>query len=209
MKKNIILIVMMVFSVTISKAQTVTIGTQVWTSKNLDVDKFRNGDPVPQAQTEEEWKEAGENKQPAWCYYDNDPINGRKYGKLYNWYAVNDQRGLAPAGFHIPTTFEWEDLVDFLGGIIDAAKKMKSTSGWHENNGSNEIGFNGLSGGYRNCDYASSTFEEMGNHGFWWSTTDDNTSTKAWTRGINYGYGGVNRGLIRKNTGCSVRCLKD
>jgi uncharacterized protein (TIGR02145 family) len=202
-------IVLLLTGMEVRAQETVTIGKQVWTSKNLDVDKFRNGDPIPQAQTAEEWRKAGDNKQPAWCYYDNDPINGRKYGKLYNWYAVNDQRGLAPAGFHIPTTLEWEDLVDFLGGIIDAAKKMKSTSGWHENNGSNESGFNGLSGGYRYCDFTISTFEKMGDHGYWWSTSDVNMSAEAWTRSINYGYGGVNRELKRKNSGCYVRCLKD
>jgi hypothetical protein len=106
----------------------VKIGTQVWMTKNLNVDKFRNGDPIPQAKTREEWKAAGENKQPAWCYYDNDPANGVKYGKLYNWYAVNDARGLAPAGYHVPSDAEWTILENQLGS--DAGTKMKSTSGW-------------------------------------------------------------------------------
>jgi len=107
----------------------ITIGAQVWMTKNLDVDTFRNGDPIPQAKTFEEWDKADENKQPAWCYYDNDPANGAKYGKLYNWYAVNDSRGLAPVGFHIPTVAEWTKLEDFLGS--DAGTKMKSKSGWN------------------------------------------------------------------------------
>lgn len=109
-------------------AQTVTIGSQVWMTKNLDVSTFRNGDPIPQAKTEEEWKKAGGNRQPAWCYYDNDPANGAKYGKLYNWYAVIDPRGLAPAGYHIPSDAEWTKLKDYLGS--DAGTKMKSKSGW-------------------------------------------------------------------------------
>ena len=112
----------------IVSSQTVTIGTQVWMTKNLNVDKFRNGDPIPQAKTDEEWENAGKNKQPAWCYYDKDPANGAKYGKLYNWYAVNDSRGLSPVGFHIPTDAEWTKLVNFLGS--DAGTKMKSKSGW-------------------------------------------------------------------------------
>ena len=70
--------------------QSVKIGTQVWMTKNLNLDKFRNGDPIPKAETFEQWKKAGDNKQPAWCYYNNDPANGVKYGKLYNWYAVNN-----------------------------------------------------------------------------------------------------------------------
>jgi uncharacterized protein (TIGR02145 family) len=106
----------------------VAIGTQTWTVKNLDVATFRNGDQIPQAKTDEEWKAAGDNKQPAWCYYDNKVANGTKYGKLYNWYAVNDYRGLAPAGWHVPTDAEWKVLIKSLGD--DAGKKMKSTLGW-------------------------------------------------------------------------------
>jgi uncharacterized protein (TIGR02145 family) len=112
-------------------SQTVTIGTQVWMTKNLDVSTFRNGDPIPQAKTKEEWEKAGENQQPAWCYYDNDPANGAKYGKLYNWYAVIDSRGLAPVGYHIPSDAEWTKLTDFLGGKSVAVTKMKSKSGWN------------------------------------------------------------------------------
>ena len=110
--------------------KTVTIGTQVWMTKNLDVSTFRNGDPIPEVKTNEEWLKAGENNQPAWCYYDNNPANGVKYGKLYNWYAVNDPRGLAPVGYHIPTDAEWTILEDFLGD--DEGKKMKTTSGWEK-----------------------------------------------------------------------------
>ena len=122
------LLILLSISTTLSAQETITIGTQVWMTKNLNVDKFRNGDPIPQAKTDEEWKTAGENKQPAWCYYDNDPANGAKYGKLYNWYAVNDARGLAPAGYHVPSDAEWTILENQLGS--DAATKMKSTSGW-------------------------------------------------------------------------------
>lgn len=73
--------------------EEVKIGDQIWMTRNLNVDKFCNGDPIPETKTNEEWIKAGENGKPAWCYYDNDPANGEKYGKLYNWYAVNDPRG--------------------------------------------------------------------------------------------------------------------
>ena len=108
----------------------VTIGKQVWMSENLNVDKFRNGEAIPEAKTEEEWKNAGLKKQPAWCYYNNNPDNGERYGKLYNWYAVNDPRGLAPAGFKVPTDEEWSRLIDFLGGESLAGKSMKSINFW-------------------------------------------------------------------------------
>ena len=130
MKIKILLFISLISISSFSFSQKVTIGTQVWTTKNLDVATFRNGDAIPQAKTDEEWKAAGENKQPAWCYYDNKAANGTKYGKLYNWYAVNDPRGLAPIGYHIPTDDEWTVLSTFLGGEDLAGKKMKSRSGW-------------------------------------------------------------------------------
>lgn len=105
--------------------KTIAIGTQTWMAENLNVDRFRNGDPIPEAKSDAEWKLAGINKQPAWCYYNNDPKNGEKYGKLYNWYAVNDPRGLAPEGYVIPTKENWETLKAFLGD--HGGLKLKST----------------------------------------------------------------------------------
>jgi uncharacterized protein (TIGR02145 family) len=206
MKKNIILLFMMVFSVTILKAQTVTIGKQVWTSKNLDVDKFRNGDPIPEVKNEEEWKKAGENKKPAWCYYDNDPANGAKYGKLYNWYAVIDPRGLAPKGFHIPSDVEWIILTDYLGGQSKAGTKMKSTGGWGDDgNCTNSSGFSGVPGGTRNY---SGIFDAIGEYAYWWSSTQLD-KFNAWYRYLSYNYGFVSSYIGFKGGGFSVRCLRD
>jgi uncharacterized protein (TIGR02145 family) len=112
-----------------ASGQEIKIGPQIWATKNLDVITFRNGDTIPEAKTNEEWKKAGEEGKPAWCYYDNDPENGKKYGKLYNWYAVNDPRGLAPKGWHVPSDAEWIVLIDYLGGEEVAGTKMKSSSG--------------------------------------------------------------------------------
>ena len=107
---------------------TCEIGSQTWVAKNLNVSTFRNGDPIPEAKTKEEWKKAGKNKQPAWCYFENDPSNGTKYGKLYNWHAINDPRGLAPEGWHVSTKSECEDLGTYLSGINSpghVGEKMK------------------------------------------------------------------------------------
>jgi uncharacterized protein (TIGR02145 family) len=109
--------------------KSVKIGPQIWMTENLNVSTFRNGDAIPEAKTNEEWEQTGQNKQPAWCYYNNDPKNGAKYGKLYNWYAVTDPRGLAPAGWHVPSDAEWTTLDEHLGD--DAGNKMKSISGWN------------------------------------------------------------------------------
>jgi uncharacterized protein (TIGR02145 family) len=187
----------------------VTIGNQVWMTENLNVDKFSNGDPITEAKTKEEWVKAGVNKQPAWCYYKNNPANGEKYGKLYNWYAVIDSRGLAPVGYHIPTDEEWKKLVDYLGH--DAGIKMKSTSGWAENErGTNKSGFSGLPGGFRGG-FFGGTFFEFGNIGYWWSSSELTTlfSISALYRTLYWEDGDVDRRKSNKEEGFSVRCLRD
>jgi uncharacterized protein (TIGR02145 family) len=197
------------FSVSVY-AQTITIGTQVWMTQNLNVDKFRNGDPIPQAKTEGEWKSYGEAGEAAWCYYDNDPKNGEKYGKQYNWFAVSDPRGLAPQGWHIPSDDEWKVLTDYLGGKEKAGAKMKGKSGWrNDGNGTNSSGFSGLPGGYRGYD---GKFVDIGYYGYWWSSTEDGTEDgtyNAWFRYLSYNRGNVGRHINDKGVGFSVRCVRD
>jgi len=176
----------------------VIIGAQVWMTKNLEVTTFRNGDPIPQAASDEAWELAGKNKQPAWCY------NGEHYGKLYNWYAVHDPRGLAPEGWHVPTDQEWTALEKALGE--NPGKNMKSTWGWHnKGNGTNSSGFSGLPAGNRN--YAG-TFNDVGKYAYWWSSTEYDTG-HAWSRYLNYYSSNVYRGGYYKEEGLSVRCLRD
>jgi uncharacterized protein (TIGR02145 family) len=185
--------------------EPVRIGQQVWQAINLNVSKFMNGDDIPEAKTDEEWKMAAEGKRPAFCYYDNDPKNGAIYGKLYNWFAVNDPRGLAPKGFHIPSNAEWTILTGYLGGEGVAGTKMKSASGWSENgNGTNSSSFSGLPGGARNGD---GPFVSIGRIGYWWSSTEFNTF--AWSRALYCSYGNVGFSYGTKRNGFSVRCLRD
>src|SRR5262245_8354555 len=115
-------------------SQSVTIGSQTWMSRNLDVSRFQNGDPIPEARRIEDWVNAGKNGRPAWCYYENKPELGAIYGRLYNWYAVVDVRRLAPDGWHIPSdpehtqnpaTKEFTQLVKQLGGTHYAGSKLK------------------------------------------------------------------------------------
>jgi uncharacterized protein (TIGR02145 family) len=185
---------------------TVVIGTQQWMEKNLDVMTYRNGDVIPQVTDATLW--AGLTT-GAWCYYNNDPLNGAIYGKLYNWYAVNDPRGLAPQGWHIPTDNEWTTLSTLLGGDAAAGGKMKTTGTtiWTTPNTSatNESGFAGLPGGDRND---GGTFVSVGGSGYWWSATESN-STYAWGRFLYYDVGLLVRFGNDKNYGFSVRCLRD
>jgi uncharacterized protein (TIGR02145 family) len=184
--------------------KTVVIGTQTWMAENLNVSTFRNGDPIPEAKTDEDWEKAGDEGKPAWCYYRNDTMQGAEYGKLYNWYAVNDPRVLAPSGWHVPTDNEWTTLSGFLGNA--AGTKMKSAI-YISDNPTNSSGFNGLIGGLR---IGSGFFPGM-NEGYWWSSTESNTIhalSLAFYRVLN-----VQNVLMRnhggKKGGLSVRCVRD
>jgi uncharacterized protein (TIGR02145 family) len=198
MKKLLSLILLLSFTI---KAQDVTIGTQTWTSKNLNVSTYRNGDKIPQVQDAKAWANL---KTGAWCYYENKTENGTTYGKLYNFYAVNDSRGLAPKGYHIPTDAEWTILSENLGGTSEAGTKMKSSSGWQNNdNGTNTSGFAGLPGGYRSYLY----FNSIGAEGYWWSSSEFNTN-RAWYRDFGPNNGNIYDNYTKEN-GLSVRCVKD
>lgn len=186
--------------------KTKRIGTQIWTVVNLDVSTFKNGDPIPEAKTADEWVKAGDNGQPAWCYYDNDPMNGKKYGKIYNWFAVKDARGLAPQGWHIPNDKEWEILVNYLGGEKISSGKMKAATGWKDNlNGTNSSGFTALPGG---CRYFYGAFNSIAGKGYWWSANEGKVSIE-WDRGLTSNKGFVNGVDYDGRCGYSVRCIKD
>ena len=180
----------------------IKIGDQTWITKNLDVSAYKNGDAIPQVQDEEEWANLSTG---AWCYYLNQTAIGTTYGKLYNWFAVNDPRGLAPYGYHIPTDEEWTILSDNLGGESQAGTKMKSTSGWNKDgNGTNESSFAGLPGGYRTSD---GIFNNNGAFGSWWSSSEDYANI-AWFRDLSK-FGWMTRMSYEKQNGFSVRCLRD
>jgi uncharacterized protein (TIGR02145 family) len=184
----------------------IKIGAQIWMAENLHVDHFCNGDPIPEAKTVDEWKRLASNRKPAWCYHDNDSSNGVTYGKLYNWYAVNDPRGLAPKGWHIPSDKEWEILTNYLGGNDNAGAKMKSKSVWNRNdNGTNSSGFSGLPGGFI---YDSGLFNHLGYAAHWWSSSEFN-SDSAWFRFVVFGADHLLRVDGAKGEGLSVRCLRD
>lgn len=193
---------------------SVTIGTQTWSSKNLDVATYRNGDPIPQVTDSTQWANLTTG---AWCWYNNDSaMYAATYGKLYNWYAVNDPRGLAPQGWHVPTVAEWNKLTKFIDPSADttqccsnvARTAMKSTTGWNNNNsgnGTNSSGFSGLPGGNRNV---NGKFSSVGYLGGWWSASAYDTAY-AWYRGLGYANSNIARGYLNKTSGFSVRVVKD
>jgi uncharacterized protein (TIGR02145 family) len=183
----------------------VKIGNQVWMSENINTDKFNNGDAIRQAQTIEEWVQAGIKKQPVWCFFKNDSVNGEKFGRIYNWYAATDPRGLAPKGWRIPNNDDWMDLSEYLGGERIAGKKMKSREGWSDDgNGTNESGFNGLPGGGR---YANGSFVLPGESSGFWSSNQDSLHT-AWFRYLTKVDDESHKYSLKKAAGMYVRCIK-
>jgi uncharacterized protein (TIGR02145 family) len=182
------------------------IGNQIWATKNLDVATYRNGDAIPQVQDGYAWSNLTSG---AWCYYENTTTYGSTYGKLYNWYAVNDPRGLAPNGYHIPTDAEWGTLTTYLGGVSVAGGKMKEsgTSHWQVPNigATNSSGFAGLPGGFR---FDNGDFYGIGTNGYWWGSSEG-SPFNAWYRNLYYDDGVVVRNYYYKPYGFSVRCLRD
>ena len=192
---------------------------QVWMSKNLDVDHYRNGDPIPEVTDPTEWENL---KTGAWCYYNNDSAMGNIYGKLYNWYAVNDPRGLAPEGWHVPSDSEWKELEISLGmsrseagkmywrGTGQGSKLAGRTDLWNEsdlkrNTNFGLSGFSALPGGWR---YYTGTFNVIGSSGYWWSETESD-ATYAWFRYMSHDYTHIGRHYGYKEFGFSVRCVRD
>jgi uncharacterized protein (TIGR02145 family) len=199
----------------------VKIGSQIWAKRNLDVSTYRNGDTIPQVTDPAEWRSLTTG---AWCYYNNDPAMGEIYGKLYNWYALTDTRGLAPEGWKIPSDSDWNILSNYLGGDSIAGGKLKSTGTnyWLTSNyyGTDDYGFESLPTGCRGKD---GTFAGLGLNSIMRSsdslfTTDcvginpryigkvriiygDNFQGCEWLRLYNKG--------IEYFYGLSVRCLKN
>jgi uncharacterized protein (TIGR02145 family) len=206
MKTKIISIVFFLLSI-ISFAQTTTksikIGNQVWMTENLNVSKFRNGDIIPEVRTAEDWQKAVNERKPACCFYNNNSENGKKYGRLYNWYAVSDKRGLAPNGYHIPTQTEFETLCKAVGSNSNILKAHGQGKG--AGAGKNDSGFSALLAGIR---YLNGGFNDLEATAYFWSASDGTAAT-AYYIALYYSDGSIYYRNIYKGLGFSVRCVKD
>lgn len=210
-KLSVFIMLILAMSSCKNSPDEIRIGTQTWMAANLNVESFRNGDLIPEAKTKDEWRKAGDEGKPVWCYYQNDPENGKKYGKLYNWYAVNDSRGLAPEGWSIPSLADYNlleeevrKMKDIYGDINKSAgNKLKSKEGWEVNNGTNESNFNALPGGVRD----GLNFWGAGEKGCWWTSTecygDDAKYVKLYSEKRN-----LRDDYVGKSCCFSVRCIK-
>lgn len=205
----------------------VTIGSQIWTTRNLNVATYSDGTEIPQVTNPEEWQNLTTG---AWCYYNNDPANEAVYGKLYNWYAIvgiwNEasktdeslRKQLAPTGYHVPSQAEMLTLIDGLGGEANAHKMKAIGEGiWPEPNpddemdygptpaATNSTGFTALPGGYR---FSGTDFYEIGNSGLFWSTSSWVQPHSASILSISRNFANYNDAMY-KYGGLSVRCIKD
>lgn len=209
----------------------VTIGTQIWSGCNLDTSTYSDGTPILDASsyTGQEWADLTIG---AWCYYNNDPLNGNTYGKLYNWYAVagiwneasktdaSQRKNLAATGYHIPSVTEWTALITSLGGGSVAGGKMKTTGTLEAGTGlwrtpnqgaTNLSGFTGLPAGYRYTTggiYTIGEFVTLHDNGQWWSSSESSLTEALYSNLYYLSDAATNNLNAPKANGRSVRCLK-
>jgi uncharacterized protein (TIGR02145 family) len=194
---------------------TIVINNQEWMAENLRTTVYSNGDPIPNVTGSSQWTDLTTG---AWTYYNNDSQYDIPYGKLYNWYAVEDPRNVCPTGWHVPSDAEWSALINYLVPWADGGSNTSNTAGrelkstgtqyWiSPNNGAtNESGFSGLPGGKR---IDGGSFYDVGGYGYWWSSTEIYPYYNAWYRFLGHGVHSVQRFNNHKNYGFSVRCLRD
>jgi uncharacterized protein (TIGR02145 family) len=219
---NAIIILLLYFQSNNIAAQTIKIGQQEWMSENLNVTQFRNGDFILEAKNQEDWIRAAEGKIPAWCTVQIDSINTITTSKIYNWYAINDIRGLAPNGFHIPESQEWNILIKNASKENEPSKALKGRKCWitdksiylmmnasqnseFDPNGTNVYGFNALPFGMRDNE---GLFLSQGQIGYWWCKSEQNYE-KAQTYMILAYPEMIIEGSELKSFGLPVRCLKN
>jgi uncharacterized protein (TIGR02145 family) len=185
----------------------VTIGAQTWMAENLRTTKYNNGEPIINVTDDVTWSSLTNG---AYCWYNNSPANKDTWGALYNWYAVSDNRNIAPIGWHVPTDEEWNTLVLYLGGNLVAGGKLKETGTIHWSSpntaATNTFGFTAIPAGGRGGQTA--IFGGINLASNYWTNSQINTGT-AWYRAVHYDNASVLHDPFEKYFGFSVRCVRD
>jgi uncharacterized protein (TIGR02145 family) len=184
--------------------RTVTIGRKVWMAENLKVSRYRNGDPVWEVHDSEMWRTMTSG---AWCNYDNNTGLDKIYGKLYNGYAVNNPRNIAPEGWHVATDEEWKELAGIMGGEDVAGGRLKAVSAWQEPNAGadNSSGFTAMPGGARRD--TDGQFVLLGKYARFWAAGTETGKLHGFALG--YHDESLRRGEVNERIGFSVRCVRD
>jgi len=206
-----------------NKYDVVEIGNQMWMAENLRTSRFTNGDDIPNLVNDSDWNTTNNSKRGAWVHFDNNVFYETVYGKLYNWHAVNDNRGLCPEGWIVPTEEDWQELEIHLGMSNTEANsrgrrgakenvggklKIEGTTYWTSPNvgATNESGFNGLPGSIRFNNGGFGYLGEVGVNGRWWSSTE--APSGAWSRSVYNDSTDVIKTNFNKQAGLSVRCIQ-
>ena len=193
----------------ISNYDSVKIGSQKWMKLNLDKKTFNNGDIIPEVKNQADWIKYGLEGKPAMCYYSNLKTNGKRNGALYNFWAIKDERGLAPNGWHIPSETELNELMNFTEGesVDIGAYYLKHSVGWNEKDKSkNSYGFNANPSGYR---YKDGKFFAIGKQATWWTITTQFNSNEAWYFSMQQNVKQIIKFHSSFINGYAVRCIKD
>ena len=197
---------------------TLALDGQCWFAENLRSSTYANGDDIPSTLTDSQWNNALDGATTIYGEDDGctnyspdidscDPaVALEEYGRLYNWYAVDDARGLCPAGWHVPTESEWQTLISQQGGSSSAGEALKSTYGWsYSGQGTNASGFSGMPGGKRQD--GSGYYTSAGDNGIWWTSTP--YSSLARYVELKFNSNGVTQSYSDREEGYSVRCILD
>lgn len=195
---------------------TVTIGTQTWMVENLKTTTYRNGDPIPNVTDGTEWSNLTTG---AYCDYNNEDTNSNTYGRLYNWYAVQDERNIAPLGWHVPTDVDYYKLVKFIDAnavtsygieseIAGAIMKEVGYEHWDAPNAgaTDQYGFKGIGGGARD---GFGDFVNLNIKGYFWTKTEDDLTSRPWYRNLLNDGVTIRRYTSGASSGFSVRLVKD
>ncbi len=183
----------------------VKVGNQFWTAQNLKTTRFRDNTEIPRVSDSLEWIAR---TLPAFCWYGNDSANRDVYGGLYNWHTVNSGR-LAPPGWHVPTTADWDTLIRYLGGTAVAGAKLKETGTGHwmsPNSGAtDETGFTGRGGSGRRND---GWFFPLKYYGVWWASTEIHADSSL-ARQVYWNDERIMECRLHKRYGIGVRFVRD
>ena len=183
--------------------EEVKIGNQIWMAENLDVAHFRNGDPIPEAITIQDFVDASSNCQPIQGFYSLGGGDRNSFGRLYNWYAVNDKRGVAPIDWSVPSKEDWDELSMTCN---ENASVLKSKVGWSKKgNGTNNTGFNALPAG--DFDDFESKLIDLNDYAYWWTSTEWNDGTAHYVRMSNEDHE-IFREVLNKGFAFSIRCVR-
>ena len=187
---------------------TITVNGQVWMVENLKTTRYRNGDSIVHLKDPTTFYNFYEG---AYCNYNNENNIAETYGRLYNWWVINDERKIAPEGWHVATDENWQSLVEYLGGLEVAGGKLKEVGLAHWNapnaDATNEVGFTALPGGYVS---PGNDFENIGYYGYYWTSTNfAGQFDRAWIWIINNNFPSVMKINFRIDMAASIRCVKD